>query len=105
MRSTRTTPVSTSTSTSANCAPKVASFIPSGFGPRLPRPMIITSPSFAADLGEGHRALAAASRCTTPSRASSCFALTPSSPGRRLEQRLRASSAAMRTAGPDATPS
>ena len=45
IRSTRTMPVSTSTSTSANWAPKVAIAVPAGFGPREPLPRIITFPS------------------------------------------------------------
>ncbi len=98
MRTTRTAPVSVSTSTSANWAPVVTIPVPVGFGPREPCPMIITLPSFAvtspkaSDRSESRT-------CTRPSRVSSASTATSSSPAAASRSPRRASSAAIRTAG------
>jgi hypothetical protein len=55
-RSTRTSPVSTSTATSATCTPNVITDIPVGFGPRPPLPRICAFVEQADDLLERPRA-------------------------------------------------
>ena len=54
IRSTRTSPVSTSTATSATWTPKVSTRIPAGFGPRAPLPRIWPSSSRPVTSSSGH---------------------------------------------------
>ena len=99
IRSTRTMPVSRSTSTSANCAPKVMIAVSAGFGPRDPFPMIITLPSFAVTSAKV--IVRSVSRTTMrESRASSASGAASSMAAAASKSWRRASSAAMRTAGP-----
>ena len=99
MRRTRTRPVSMSTSTSANCAANAAMAVSCGLAPRLPWPMIITSPSFLPICAKVIVRSSSAIR-TTLSRAVRRAASTSSSSAAASSSRARASSAATRTAGP-----
>ncbi len=98
IRSTRTTPVSVSTSTSANCAPVVTMPASCGFGPREPCPWIITLPSLPVTSAKVIER-SVSRTVMRPSCVSRSPGETPSSPAAASSRERRASSAAMRTAG------
>ena len=96
-RSTVTSPVSTSTETSATWTPKVCAFIPAGFGPRAPGAEDLAVTQQADEIGE--RMPLAVRKDDRPPRARA-RRLGPVALRGELEDLARASAAAARTAGP-----